>query len=101
MQSKRAADAEVVSIEQAIVDLDLLAFDTDVGDPVLAATVGAPGHVKLQVLIEIRETFFQFFDQPTGEAFGFGDRQLAELGSAASYGSSRERRAVDLESNRI
>ena len=41
-----AAETEVVGVGELAVVLDLLAFDADVGDPVLAATVGAPGDVE-------------------------------------------------------
>src|ERR1700687_2293288 len=45
--SEPAADAEVVRIHQFSVLFDFLAFDADVGNPVLAARVGATGYVKL------------------------------------------------------
>jgi hypothetical protein len=54
MQPKRAAYAKVVRVGEAVTDFDLLAFDADVGDPMLSATVGASGNVQLQVLIETR-----------------------------------------------
>src|SRR5271170_8221527 len=47
-----AAYAEVVGIDHLAVDSDFLAFNADVGDPVLAATVGAAGDVEFQLLIE-------------------------------------------------
>src|SRR5215471_18317863 len=52
LRSEGASHAEVICIYEATVDLDLLALDPDVGDPMLTATVGAPGDMKLQVLIE-------------------------------------------------
>ena len=72
------------------MDFDLLAFNADVGDPVLPATVGASGDVQLQVLIEAGQALFQFFDQPAREALRFGDRQLAEFRAAAGDGAARE-----------
>jgi len=42
IKPNRAADAEVIGILQTAIDFDLLAFDSDVCDPVLAATVGHP-----------------------------------------------------------
>ena len=50
-----AADAEVVGVDERAVDLQLLALDADVGDPVLAAGVGAAGHVDPHVAIEARQ----------------------------------------------
>jgi hypothetical protein len=43
----RSAEAEVVGVGELAFVLDLLAFDADVGDPVLAAAVGAAGDVSL------------------------------------------------------
>ena len=50
----RSAEAEVVSVGQLALVLDLLAFDADVGDPVLAAAVGAAGDVQPELLVELR-----------------------------------------------
>ncbi len=91
MQAERSAHAEVVGIDQAVVDFDLLALNADVGDPVLAATVGASGDVQLQVLIESGQTFLQFFHQPARETLGFGDGQFAEFRAAARHGAAPER----------
>src|SRR5919201_1518103 len=44
-----AAHAEVVGVDEGAVDLDLLALDPDVGDPVLPARVRAARHVQLQM----------------------------------------------------
>ena len=41
-----SADAEVEGVDHLAVLLDLLAFEADVGDPVLAAGVGAAGDVE-------------------------------------------------------
>ena len=54
-----SADAEVVGVDHFAVLLDLLAFDADVGDPVLAAGVGAAGDVELDVFLIAGETFFE------------------------------------------
>src|SRR5678815_2311951 len=83
--SERTSDAEVVGVDRLAVDLELLAFDPEVGNPVLAATVGAPGHVKFEVLIEAGQSLIEFFDQPARKTFRFGDRELAELGAGAGY----------------
>src|SRR5215831_9195852 len=42
-----AADTEVIGVNQPSVLLDLLAFKTEIGNPVLTATVGASGDMKL------------------------------------------------------
>ena len=55
----RSAEAEVVGIGQLALVLDLLALDADVGDPVLAASVGASGYVQAQLLIKLRKALFQ------------------------------------------
>src|SRR5450755_2488110 len=73
MRSHRAAHAEVVSILHAAIDFDFLAFKSEVGNPVLAAAIGAAGYVQFQMLFESRQAFFEFLDQPTGKVFGLGD----------------------------
>src|SRR5437764_1755994 len=66
-----AAKTEVVSILNAAIDLQFLAFQSDIGNAVLAATIRAAGYVELQLLIELRDAFFQLFNQPAGESLGF------------------------------
>ena len=63
MQSDSASQAEVIRVHKAVVILDLLTFDTDIGNPVLTATVWAAGDVQLQILVEARQPLFQFFNQ--------------------------------------
>ena len=46
--------------------LDLLAFEADVGDPVLAAGVGAAGDVELDLLVEAGEAVLPFRRLATG-----------------------------------
>ena len=101
MQSERPSHAEVVGIEEAIADFDLFSFDADIGDPMLAAAVWASRDVQLQVLVESRQTFFQFLDEPPRKALGLRDGKLAKLGPAAGDSSSREWRAMDGKANRI
>ena len=101
MQPNRSAEAEVVSVLHAVADFQFLAFDPDVGNPVLAAAVGASGDVQLEVLLEARQPVFQFFDQPAGKTLGFSDREFAELSAAAGNGSTKERRAADAQSDRV
>src|SRR5215471_20074766 len=52
-----ATQAEVVRVNHLAVDLDLLAFHANICKAVLAATVGAAGHVQPELLIELRELF--------------------------------------------
>ena len=70
--------------------LDLLAFDADVGDPVLSATVGAAGDVEAKLLVELRQALFKFVDKPAGEALGLRDGELAELRAGAGDGAAPE-----------
>src|SRR5438270_9370068 len=77
MQAQRTSNAEVVGVEQAVVHFDLLALYPEVGDPVLAATVGAARDVQLQMLVESGEALIELLDQPAREGFGFGDGKLA------------------------
>ena len=83
-----AAYAEEEGVHEGSVLLDLFAFEADVGDPVLAAGVGAAGDVELDLLIEGGKALLHFFDEPFGEGFGFGDGELAELGAGAGDGAA-------------
>jgi hypothetical protein len=62
--ANRSADAEVIGVDELTVRLDLLAFQPEVCDPVLAATVGAASDMQLEVLLEARQTFIEFLRQP-------------------------------------
>src|SRR5277367_1174547 len=99
MLADRSADAEVKRIDHLSFVLDLLAFETNIGDPVLAAAVRAAGHVQLELLVEAGKTPFQFFYEPPRKALGFADGQLAELGTRAGDGSAPEGRAIDMQSD--
>ena len=79
MFADRAAEAEVVGVDQLVAELDFFAFQADVGDPMLAAGIRAAGDMQFKLLIETRDANFEFFDQPAGETFRFGDRQFAEF----------------------
>src|SRR5579872_33468 len=50
-----SAQAEVIGVHHAAIGLYLLALNSNVRNPVLAAAVGAAGHVQLQWLIELRQ----------------------------------------------
>ncbi len=99
MLADGSAEAEVVGVSELAVVFDLLAFEADVGDPVLAATVGAAGDVKAELLIELGQALLELVDEPAGEAFGFGDGELAEFGAGAGDGAAPERGAVDVEAD--
>ena len=86
-----AAYAEVVGIDEIRALLDFFAFEADVGDPVLAASVGAAGDVQFERLIEFRDALFEFFDEPAREGFGLSDGEFAEFGAGASDGAAPER----------
>jgi len=94
-----SAEAEVIRVGELAFVLDLLAFDSDVGDPVLAATIRASSDVEAELLIELREALFEFTDEPAGEALGLSDGQLAELSAGAGDGAAPEGRAFDIEAD--
>src|SRR5919197_4236264 len=83
IQANRAAQAEVVGVHHSPIELDLLALNPDVSNPVLSATVWTSGDVQFEILIETWQPFLQFLDQPTREALGLCDGQLANLCTAA------------------
>ena len=85
-----AAHAEIVGVDHSAVLLDFFAFDADVGDPVLAATVGASGDVQFELLFEAGEAVFEFRGEPAGEAFGFGEGEFAEFRAGAGDRAARE-----------
>src|SRR6185312_5741130 len=62
-----AAQAEVVSILHASIHLDLFAFQANIGNAVLTATVRASRDIQLELLIEAGKTIFQFFHEPAGK----------------------------------
>jgi hypothetical protein len=97
----RSADAEVEGVDHLAVLLDLLAFEADVGDPALAAGVGAAGDVQLDLLVEAGQPLFHLADQPLRERLGLGDRQLAELGAGAGDGAAPEGRDLDLQAELV
>jgi len=90
-----AANAKIVGVDELAVLFDFFAFDADVGDPVLAATVGAAGDVELDVFAEAGETVFELFGEPAGERFGFGESEFAEFGAGAGDGAANEGRGFD------
>ena len=74
------------------VGLDFLALDADVGDPVLAAGIGAAGDVETELFLIVGEAVFEFLGKPAGKRFGFGEREFAEFGAGAGNGAANESR---------
>ncbi len=91
--------AEVKSVGQLALMLDLLSLEPNVRNPVLPATIGATGHVQLQLLIELRQTLFHLINQPPCKALGLGNRQLAELRACARHRAPPEHRSFHVQSN--
>ena len=96
-----SAYTEIKRVHHPALVLDLLAFHPDVGDPVLAAAIGAAGHVQLELLIEAGQPLFQFVDNPAGEALGLGDGELAEFGAGAGDRAAPEGGALHRQAERL
>src|SRR5580698_5603955 len=92
-----ASQAEIISITGAAFMLDFFAFQTDVSNALLAATIRAAGYIELQVLVKFRKAFFQLFHQPARESFGFRDGQFAELAAGAGHSAAPESRCRHAE----
>jgi hypothetical protein len=58
--SDASADAEIVGVNHFAIDFDFLAFEADVGDPVLAAAVGATGDVDAELLLEAGDAIIEY-----------------------------------------
>ena len=83
MPAHGSTDAEVERSDQRSILLDLLAFKTDLGDPVLSAGVGAAGDVELDLLVEGGKALFHLGDEPACEALSLRDGELAKFGTSA------------------
>src|SRR5580704_3550527 len=101
-----SADAEIVGIDHFAVELDFFALEADVGDPVLAATVGAAGDIDAELLLEAGDAVVEFAGEPARETFGFGESELAEFGASAGDrgacecgGANRQARSREFASN--
>ncbi len=88
--SDASAHAEVICVLHAAFVADFLAFDADIGDPVLAAAIRATRDVELQVVRKLRQAVLEFSDEPTREALRLGDGQLAEFRARAGHGPAAE-----------
>src|SRR5262245_5041869 len=95
-----AAHAEVVGIDKFAILFDLLAFDADIGNPVLSATVGAAGYVQLDLLVEARQSFVKFARKPARETFRFSERKLAEFRARAGDRAAGESPDLDRQACR-
>ena len=96
-----AAYAKEEGIDQLAVLLDLFALETDVGNPVLAARVGAACDVEADLLVKAGEAVFELIDEPFVEALGFGDCKLAELSACAGNGTAPKSGDVDLQAKGV
>jgi len=93
-----AADAEIVGVDKLAIDLDFLSFDADVGDPVLAATIGAAGDVKFDLMLEIGIAIFESLGEPASETLGFRESEFAKFGTGAGDRAANEGGTCDGES---
>src|SRR5262245_62624843 len=101
MAADRAAHAEVVGVEDRAVDLELLALEAEVGDPVLPTAVRAADHVDPEMLLEPGQPLLERFDKAAGETLRLGERQLAELGARTGDRPAPERRRIEHEVGRL
>src|SRR6266481_4107916 len=83
-----APNAEVIRVHHPSIDLQLLAFDADVRDPMLPATIRASSDVQLELLLKPRQALIELFRKPAREALCFCQRQLAKFRTGASYGAA-------------
>src|SRR5579862_8222944 len=95
----RTAEAEVIGVGHLAFVLDLLSFQANVSDPMLAATIWAASNVNLELLIKLRQPFFHLVHQPARESLGFRDGEFAEFGARAGDRASEEHRAFHMQSN--
>src|SRR5579863_311117 len=95
------ADAEVVGIDHLAIHSGFLAFEADVGGPMLAAAIGAAGDMQLQLLLIVREAIFELVGKPTSEGFRFGEGELAEFRTGASDRAADESRGQNREAARV
>src|SRR4029077_1491305 len=84
------AETEVIRVDHTPIDLQLLALDADVRDPVLAAAIRASGDVQLELLLKSRQALIELLRKPTRQGFRLSQRQLAKFRTGASNGAARE-----------
>src|SRR6267378_6805087 len=95
-----APNAEVIRVHHPSIDLQLLAFDADVRDPMLPATIRASSDVQLELLLEPRQALIELFRKPAREALCFCQRQLAKFRTGAGNGAARKRRGAHRQAHR-
>src|ERR1700737_594415 len=95
-----AADAEVIRVDHATIDLQLLAFDSNVRNPMLPAAIGAASDVQLQLLLKTGQPLIELFRKPAREAFRLCERELAKFRARASGGATRKRRRANWKPDR-
>src|SRR5690242_7265686 len=69
--AQAAADAKVIRVHHFSFGLDLLAFNPDIGNPVLAAAIRATGDMQLDLLVEARKPLLELVAQPARESLRF------------------------------
>src|SRR6267143_6528782 len=95
-----APNAEVIRVDHPAIDLQLLAFDADVRDPVLAAAIRASGDVQLELLLETRQALIELFGEPARETFRFCERQFAKFRARARNRAARESGSAHRQAHR-
>src|SRR6185369_5176728 len=93
-----AADAEVVGVDHLAIYFCFFAFEADVGNPMLTATVRASGDVQAYLFLKAGDAVVQLLGEPAGEAFGFSQSQFAELRAGAGDGAASKCGSADRKS---
>src|SRR5580692_5106391 len=57
--AEASADTEVIGVYHPPIYFDFFPFNADVGDPMLAATIRAPGDVEPQLFLKIGKPLFE------------------------------------------
>ena len=68
--------------------LDLLAFNANISNPMLAAAIRTASNIELELLIEAGDPLFELVNDPSRETLCLGDGQFAEFSACASDGSA-------------
>ena len=93
-----SSDAEVVGVDHFSVRFYFLAFDADVSDPMLSATVRAASDVQLYLFGKSGKPVFEFGREPAREPFCFSECEFAKFGTGASDGAACKSRNVHRQS---
>src|SRR5580693_3086868 len=95
--AEASADTEVVGVYHPPIYLDFFSFNTDVGDPMLAATIRTTSDVEPQLFLKTGKPLFEFLREPSRKAFCFRQCELAKFGSRAGHRSACEYRGLHRE----